>query len=60
MPVKVHMLTFPSTLAFTSQYKHIGVISYPMDVGFDTDDMDLDTPTGSSDEASLDPFDFVY
>jgi hypothetical protein len=31
-----------------------------MHVGYDVDDMDLDTPTKSSSAESIDPFDFVY
>jgi hypothetical protein len=31
-----------------------------MHIGFDADDMDLDTPTDPSAEESIDPFDCVY
>ena len=31
-----------------------------MYVGFDADEVDMDTHTDSSDEGSIDPFDFVY
>jgi len=31
-----------------------------MNVGFDADDMDLDTTVGSSSHESIDPSDFVY
>ena len=31
-----------------------------MPIGFDADDMDIDTPTDTSSVESIDPFDFVY
>ena len=53
MPMKVLMAAFGSTLSVTNQYEH--VILY---VGFDANDKD--ESTRSSDEVSIDPFDFVY
>ena len=44
-------------LSIMSQYDHIDVILH---VGFDVDDMDVNTSTDSSDDGSIDPFDFVY
>ncbi|KAK1669330.1 hypothetical protein QYE76_057489 [Lolium multiflorum] len=44
---------------YMSEYEHIDMTIYAY-VGYDVDDMELDTPTDLFGAESIDPFDFVY